>query len=294
MAIIPTSLASAARIHMNQLMSNWMTLVEGIVNLAGGIILTGNINYYVRTDGNDNNNGLSNTPSGAFATLQKAADTAASLVNGNNAITINVADGTYTQNLTLPKTSGNGACTIIGNISLPANVIIAPTSSDAITLLENSIWNVQGFTITASGGSAIAIKNNAVLKFTNIVMGACSVAHFLPFAGSNSSMYAGGNYTISGGAIWHILTADGNHVEIFSKTITLTGTPNFTGSYIKAQGSSYVTHGNCTFIGGATGKKYDVSDLAIIDTNGGGINYFPGDSAGSGTTPNVAPYGYYK
>jgi hypothetical protein len=52
--------------------------------------------FYVRTDGNDNNNGLSNTAAGAFKTIQHACDVISSTLdlNGHN-VTVNVADGSY-------------------------------------------------------------------------------------------------------------------------------------------------------------------------------------------------------
>lgn len=49
--------------------------------------------YYVRTDGNDLNSGTENTPSGAFKTIQKAADTT------RPGDTVEVQSGTYNESV---------------------------------------------------------------------------------------------------------------------------------------------------------------------------------------------------
>jgi len=55
--------------------------------------------YYVRTDGNDNNTGLENTPEGAWRTIQKAASTL------NAGETVLVQPGTYPEDI-YPRNSG--------------------------------------------------------------------------------------------------------------------------------------------------------------------------------------------
>jgi hypothetical protein len=39
-----------------------------------------------------------------------------------------------------------------------------------------------------------------------------------------------------------------------------------------------------TYSGAATGKRYAVATNAVLNTNGGGANYFPGDVAGTTAT----------
>ena len=58
-------------------------------------VLTANRSYFVRTDGNDANTGLSNTAGAAFLTIQKALDVVGALDLSTFLATIWINDGTY-------------------------------------------------------------------------------------------------------------------------------------------------------------------------------------------------------
>src|SRR5215813_8218687 len=63
--------------------------------------------YYVApagSGGSDSNNGLTSTA--PFLTIQKAVDTVAALDISGNAVTIQIADGTYTGAVTLKNVPG--------------------------------------------------------------------------------------------------------------------------------------------------------------------------------------------
>ncbi len=102
-------------------------------------VLTANRTYYVRPDGNDNNDGLTNTPSGAFRTIQRAVNQAYTVNCNRYIITIQVADGTYNENITILGAlyNSSNALAIIGNTSTPSNVII----NGQITV-RNGAWVV--------------------------------------------------------------------------------------------------------------------------------------------------------
>src|SRR5262249_34509389 len=55
--------------------------------------LTGNTTYYVRTDGNDGNDGLTNTAGGAFLTVQAAFNKLMAVDCNGYPVTIQAADG---------------------------------------------------------------------------------------------------------------------------------------------------------------------------------------------------------
>jgi hypothetical protein len=105
---------------------------------GGREILTANRTYYVRTDGNDGNDGLSNASGGAFLTIQKAINVVAGLDLSIYNVTIQIADGTYTAGATVNAPwIGAGDITLQGNVSTPANVVISTTSAHCISVQNN-------------------------------------------------------------------------------------------------------------------------------------------------------------
>lgn len=74
--------------------------------------LTTNRIYYVRTDGNDSNDGLSNAAGGAFLTLQGALNRVAQIDLNGFSVTIQLANGTYAAGGIVPATIGRPTSTI--------------------------------------------------------------------------------------------------------------------------------------------------------------------------------------
>ena len=275
--------------------TNKFTTAAEITKLANAReVLTANRNYYVRTDGSNSNDGLTNTSGGAFLTVQKAMDTIAGLDLGTYDAYINIADGTYTTPITLRNIVGAGTVYIVGNTSTPANVIISTTSSDAVASYGvTGRYNLSGFKIqTTTSGSGISILGAGMFMSVGLLnFGACATHHV--FCRANAFFEVIGNYTISGGAANHWITSlqgtvshatDGTAV-----TITLSGTPAFSSNFASATAYSTISCAASvvTFSGGATGKRYTGQELSLIRTIGGGANYFPGNSAGSVATGAV-------
>lgn len=78
--------------------------------------LTDHRTWYVRTDGDDKNDGTENTPEKAFRTIQHAVNYVSENFNiGAYRGTIKIAEGTYEESVVLPKyTASTGSMSIIG------------------------------------------------------------------------------------------------------------------------------------------------------------------------------------
>lgn len=82
---------------------------------------TAGLIYYISPTGNDSNDGL--TSAAPLKTIMSAVSKIPQLVN--HAVTINIAAGTYPENVTLWGKTGNGSINLIGNASNPASVTIS-------------------------------------------------------------------------------------------------------------------------------------------------------------------------
>lgn len=245
--------------------------------------LTASRTYYVATTGSDSNNGLS---SGApFLTIQKAISTAVALDLGNNNITIQVADGTYTAaNILYKYVSGTGTITIQGNTTTPANVVISTTSAQCFNGVEIGVWYIKGVhvTTTTSGRGVQCSGKTSYIFLANMEFGTCALEHVRTFQGG--SIEFNGPWSITGAAPSHVQATLGGTVRAASQTCTITGTPAFSSSFANADYLSLVAFNNVTFSGSATGKRYNVASNGVVSTYGGGATYLPGDVAGTTAT----------
>jgi hypothetical protein len=261
---------------------------DGVI-VSGREILTAARTYYVATTGNNANSGLA--VGEPFLTIQKAIDVIADTLDIRGyAITIQIADGTYTQatNIKLRSALGSGNINISGNQVTPANVVIQTTVAATSTIGANgitSVYNLSGFKLVSTS-SGLNISNKSRITITNLDFGVCTGAHILALLGGVVEIL--GNYTITGSATKHYWAVE--QADIFSKvpaaevmTVTISGTPAFT-NFADAAILSIIYTPYFTFSGAATGRRYLSGTNAFIGTNSAGANYFPGNVAGTTAT----------
>lgn len=110
--------------------------------------------YYVRTDGNDLNSGTENTPTGAWATIQKAANTL------NPGEIVEVQLGTYNEQVTITR---SGLSNQYITFRAQGEVIIDGQNTRAFCIkLDGADYiKIEGLTVRNSTGTGILIDNNA-------------------------------------------------------------------------------------------------------------------------------------
>ena len=118
--------------------------------------LTTTRDYYVRTDGSDSNDGLSNSAGGAFLTLQRAADAIAEEIDPNGQIiTIRLQAGTFA-GATMNNTSGSSGQIAIRGLG-------ATTIIDGELAFQNGSneWLIDQMTLNNTGaGSNIHLERS--------------------------------------------------------------------------------------------------------------------------------------
>jgi hypothetical protein len=245
--------------------------------------------YCNQQSGNDANTGL--TLGTAFASLNGVWNWLYQNVDVTGQTVMVQCSGNFTAGLS-PQT------VVVG--STPSSIVFNFAVGSTISVVNQSAFfaNNPGVGYTVSGPVTITATGSGAGQgcgiFTNIssqiiaggmTFGPCTQSHVAAQYGSVIQM--NGNYTIAGNAAQHFL-ATGATIAIAGLTVTLTGTPAFSSAFAVALWSGGQIHAVAdTFSGSATGQRYTAGNGGSIDVAGGGVNYFPGSSAGSSTT------GYY-
>ncbi|WP_052429718.1 hypothetical protein [Paenibacillus borealis] len=123
---------------------------------------TADITYYVRTDGNDGNTGLANTAGGAFKTIGKAISMIPQVVN--HTVAVNVAAGTYAEDVIISGTNGAGYVAFNGTSAS----IRSFTAARCIRVVVN------GFTATSTTQSPFYAYDGGKCDFTSCIVNASS------------------------------------------------------------------------------------------------------------------------
>lgn len=247
--------------------------------------LSADRSYYVNAaTGSDSNSGLS--AGSAFATIQKAVDVASSLnLNGFTA-TIAVANGTYA-NFSTPRAAAGGTITIVGNNAAPENVVVGPVAAKPGIGIFHSGYSVSGFSPRgASGQHNLAVSGTSVNVGSLHHAGVTGGAHIA--SGAGGTIFLTGNHYIAGGAsVGHLYAADGGSIRSAASqpTVTFTATALGFGAFVVAtNGNINVSYSSITAGGNAIGPRYNATMNGVINTNGGGENYYPGNAVGTRST----------
>jgi hypothetical protein len=285
---VPNTLANGTNADATQVMANFNALQSCVRDR-----LTANRTYFVRTDGNDACNGLTNAAGSsgacAFLTIQKAVDVIATLDISANNVTVQVADGTYAGVVALKNVqgfAGPGNLVIQGNNGTPANVVMNVTGTAFTADSLNVVWDIKDMKLTTTL-HGIQTKSGSKVRFGNLNFGAGNV-HL--FADSGSQITALSGYTISGNATGHWESDYGSTIRAAGITITTAGTPAI-GLFAQAAASGNIAAFNNTYSGtGATGARYSAIINGAIVTLCGNTTCLPGNAASGTPTATGGQY----
>ncbi|TAK50228.1 MAG: hypothetical protein EPO23_03210 [Xanthobacteraceae bacterium] len=280
--------ASTAASAFSNLKQSATTAASGVVQKGVDVreLLTAARTYYVRADGNDANDGLTNSSGGAFLTLQAAYTAVRSKLDfGGYTVTIQAGIGTYA-GLSLNSAWLGGGSLVVKGENTTGAIIAGTGNGISITAPLPGTVTVQNFKFDGSGTSGkTAIQVTAptkVIVSTNVEFGAYPSGYHINLSASGASFLAASGFAVSGGASAHIYATAWAFPQVEGSTVTLTGTPAFSWAFVVCE-SAKVRY-TATISGGATGARYSAAANGVIQTASGSATYFPGDAAGSTVT----------
>lgn len=249
--------------------------------------------YVNAATGSDSNSGTD--PSHPFLTVQAALNAIYRNYdfNGNNC-TISVANGAYNASGAsgLASMVGvpvglNSRINIVGNIASPGSVTWTQTNGNCVSASGGALVALSGMTITASGtntglvtaaGYGISAGGGASIVVSNIVVGACGEAQL--DGNTGGVITAIGPVTLTGTCQAALAAEFNGVVWVNAQVLTVSGLSTVL-AFALTDNSGAIQAQGVTFVGSATGPRYNAIINGTIVTGGGGANYFPGNSAGS-------------
>lgn len=237
------------------------------VYTEGRRIVTSGLKLYVRKDGSDSNTGLANTAGGAFLTIGKAQNVAATYDNRWYTIEIVVGDGAYAEivHLSNNRVSQIDAYSIYltGNPVTPANVTVQGI------VLNYGVVAVNGFALTTSP----LLMTGGYADITNCRFAQASGSGI--FAGWGALAETGTGNTFAGSSDFAI-NSESATINV-REVVTVSGTPVYAQGFARASRCGTVRFFNQP-TGSATGPRYSAVQNGVVVTPTGSSTYLPGDS----------------
>lgn len=262
-----------------------------IINTSAGMFYrkpTANLTIFVNgAIGNDANDGVSNTSGHALATIQGGINKAYSYAPSQFTITVTVEPGTYTESVSTPSYAGPNV--IIDGLAA-ANVTVvgvggiacfAATGPNTLTIKNVTVTNTS-----SASAAGFAAYNGALVTTQNTVSNTCGV----PFYSQNGgNLNVGGPHTFSGSVYACFWGSANGTINLGQFNMTFSTSISATLACCAASGGGNVGTLNTApmaFINPSflSGSKYFASLNGVINTQGLGVNFFPGTVAGSTAT----------
>lgn len=239
--------------------------------------------YYVSQTGSDSNNGRSVAT--AFATLDHAMTVIGSLVvTPNVTVTVQLVDGVIPVATEIVPPAIGGNLIIQGNASDITAVTLHVSVPNAISIKGNQRTTWKNFTFTASAASVSGFELwGTSLTHLGSIKWSTNMTGDLITMREASTLVHDANFEIATQASRYLSIQGECEMDMNNLTVTLTGTPNWANQFITLF-KGYARIESTTFSGSATGTRYFVAQSGVINTNGAGASYLPGNVAGSTAT----------
>lgn len=244
-----------------------------------GLPLRNPLILYVRTDGNDANDGTEDTPAKAFLTGQAAMNKAFSYGPGEHGVTIKFANGTYPGTIVTKQWQGPDI-TIKGNPANPALTILqAPGYTNCVSIIGINSVTVRDIKLVSLGPWGYAGSNGigagalAQIIVENVDFGYCGFAQM-----GGAGMWDVRNHSVSGSAMaWADIGGVGFFVCI-NRVVTIKNAVGYNGAFAYASEGGIIASVGCAWVnkGLVGGRKFICHLGAGIDTLASGFEYFPG------------------
>ena len=252
------------------------------------------LTLYVRTDGDDKNDGTGNVPEKAFATLQGAYDYVRNIyTSAGQEIALKLGiPGTYSG---LSHDTLSGTVSIVGEVANRANynIVSGPRQSlSSVHISSGGLLNTIGCSVVTppvTTAKAVWAENGRIVldsihhKLTGVA--SPSIYHILAdtlgfVSLINSHELTGGN----GQSIASMIAASGGRIYLGSQAqplyMNVYQTPDFSNGFAYATEGGVISVRRAYFSGAATGMRYNAILNGTINSSGSGANYFPGSIAG--------------
>ena len=238
--------------------------------------LTANRYYYVRADGNDANDGLSDTAGGAFASLQKAFDIIGDLDTGISTVSLFVRAGTYSGGVLKPPI-GLGSFIIEGDRTTPSNVRVTNGSGNrGFWVQRPGSFEIRGFefdTTSTNVDCGTALGVSITVRDCLFAGGSTGIS-----IGQHNKASVVGTWSVTG--VYGILfSADRSYLSTWGSTITFGANAEVTTSYLYANSHITALLSNTTWTGTLTGRRCLIGSNCVINTQGAGDTSIPGSTA---------------
>ncbi|MGN6777561.1 hypothetical protein [Rhizobium sp.] len=253
--------------------------------------MTADKTYWVRSDGNDNNDGSANDPAHAFSTLLGAYNSVRSRTFANGYKTV-LQLGTAGNYVGLRHDGWPGQIEIKGDAANRANYRLTPVPGDlsCVSVLDGRQLRVSGVSLVGTPGAdaRCAWAFGGSLELADIDFrssGVGTLASVLAEASGNVTLlgaidvyFARASFALCiGGASVYL----GNSLVTALINLQSDGLA-FDEGFIRVSEGGRVMRRNVTISGfSATGKRYAADLGGIINVSGGGENFFPGSLNGT-------------
>ena len=247
--------------------------------LSGGSreVLGAARSYYVDAAiGSDANDGLS--PSIPFLTIQKAVTTATDSLDPNGfQVTINVAAGTYNEDVTMASPMFDGrTLALTGDPANPGSVIINGASQAIHANAIGAQLQVDGFRINSgstglqAGFLARVVMSGATMQFGDCALRLCGAVNKGTLDIANSTI------DILGDGFVAFQAVSNSDMLISGNAFTFAPGLRFSLGFLAAQQVCAIKVNNNTYTGTHSGRRLIVSENGVISTSNETATALPG------------------